>query len=37
MVESMGPATDVTERKDFGRIIKTIANNTIIDKDLMKS
>ena len=32
MVESLGPADDVAEKKDFGKIIRTIAKNTIIDR-----
>ena len=32
MVQAMGPATDVAERRDFGKIIRSIAKNTIIDK-----
>jgi len=35
MVQSMGPADEVSERRDFGKIIRTIAKNTIIDKDFM--
>lgn len=34
MVESMGPADAVAERKDFGKIIRSIAKNTIIDKNI---
>ena len=33
MVESLGPADDLAERKDFGKIIRTIAKNTIIAKE----
>ena len=32
MVESMGPADEVAEKKDFGKIIRTIAKTTIIDR-----
>ena len=32
MVESLGPVDDVAEKKDFGKIIRTIAKNTIIDR-----
>lgn len=32
MVQAMGPADDVAERRDFGKIIRRIAKNTIIDK-----
>ena len=34
MIESMGPADKAAERKDFGKIIRSIAKNTIIEKDL---
>ena len=34
MVESCGPADEVSEKRDFGKIIRSIAKNTIIDKDL---
>ena len=33
MVESMGPADDSAEKRDFGKIIRTIAKSTIIDRD----
>ncbi len=33
MVQAMGPADDAAERRDFGKIIRSIAKNTIIDKD----
>ena len=33
MVESMGPADDTAEKRDFGKIIRTIAKSTIIDKE----
>ena len=33
MVESIGPADQTAEKRDFGKIIRTIAKNTIIDKD----
>ena len=33
MVESLGPADDVAERKDFAKIIKKIARRTIINRD----
>ena len=33
MVESMGPADNNAEKKDFGKIIKKIAKSTIIDKN----
>jgi len=32
MVESLGPADDVAERKDFAKIIKKIARRTIINR-----
>ena len=32
MVESLGPANDIAEKRDFGKIIRTIAKNTIIDR-----
>ena len=32
VVEAMGPADETTEKKDFGKIIRTIAKSTIIDK-----
>ncbi len=32
MVESCGPADAVAEKKDIGKIIHTIAKNTIIDR-----
>ena len=32
MVESLGPADEIAEKKDLGKIIKTIAKNTIINK-----
>lgn len=35
MVESLGPANDIAEKRDFGKIIRTIAKNTIIDKDML--
>lgn len=34
MVQAMGPADDAAERRDFGKIIRSIAKNTIIDKDV---
>ena len=33
MVESLGPANDAAEKRDFGKIIRTIAKSTIIDRD----
>jgi len=33
-VESMGPADEVNEKRDFGKIIRTIAKHTIIDKEI---
>ena len=33
MVESLGPADDTAEKRDFGKIIRTIAKSTIIDRD----
>ena len=33
MVESCGPADTSREKKDFGKIIRTIAKNTIIDRE----
>ena len=33
MVESCGPADSSKEKKDFGKIIRTIAKNTIIDRE----
>ena len=36
MVESLGPADEVAERKDFGKIIRKIAKTTIIDKDIIE-
>ena len=33
MVESLGPADATAEKKDFGKIIRTIAKNTIIAKE----
>ncbi len=35
MVESLGPADDVAERKDFAKIIRKIARKTIIDKETL--
>mgnify|MGYP003705813507 CR=1 FL=1 len=35
VVQSMGPADEISEKRDFGKIIRTIAKNTIIDKDFM--
>ncbi len=35
MVESLGPADASTEKRDFGKIIRTIAKNTIIDRDTL--
>tara|TARA_Y100000816_G_scaffold27051_1_gene17252 strand:+ start:1351 stop:2469 length:1119 start_codon:yes stop_codon:yes gene_type:complete len=32
MVQAMGPADDVAERRDFGKIIKSIAKTTIVRK-----
>jgi hypothetical protein len=37
MVQAMGPADDVAERRDFGKIIRTIAKTTIIDKKHMEA
>jgi len=37
MVESLGPANDIAEKRDFGKIIRTIAKNTIIDKDTLEN
>ena len=34
MVQAMGPVDEAAERRDFGKIIKSIAKNTIIDKDV---
>jgi len=34
MVQAMGPANEMAERRDFGKIIKHIAKSTIIDKDM---
>lgn len=34
MVESLGPPDAVSEKKDFGKIIRTIAKNTIIQKNI---
>ena len=34
MVQAMGPADEVAEKRDFGKIIRSIAKNTIIDKDV---
>ena len=31
-IEALGPADSVAEKKDFGKIIKSIAKTTIIDK-----
>ena len=36
MVESLGPADDVAERKDMGKIIRSIAKTTIIKKSELK-
>jgi len=33
MVESLGPADASAEKRDFGKIIRTIAKNTIIDRE----
>jgi len=35
--ESMGPTDETSARKDFGKIIRTIAKNTIINKDSIQS
>lgn len=35
MVQAMGPADDVAERRDFGKIIKSIAKTTIVDKGIL--
>ena len=35
MVESIGPADQTAEKRDFGKIIRKIANTTIIDKSIM--
>jgi hypothetical protein len=32
MIESLGPADTTAEKKEFGKIIRTIAKNTIIDR-----
>ena len=34
-IESLGPADSVAEKKDFGKIIKSIAKTTIIDKNIL--
>ena len=34
MVQAMGPADEAAEKRDFGKIIKSIAKNTIIDKEV---
>ena len=36
LVQAMGPANDVAERRDFGKIIRSIAKNTIIDKGVQQ-
>ena len=36
LVQAMGPADEVAERRDFGKIIRSIAKNTIIDKKHME-
>ena len=36
MVQAMGPADEVAERRDFGKIIRSIAKNTIVDKTTQK-
>jgi hypothetical protein len=36
MVESLGPADEVAERKDMGKIIRSIAKTTIIKKSELK-
>ena len=36
LVQTMGPADDVAERRDFGKIIRKIAKTTIIDKEQME-
>ena len=33
MIESLGPADSSAEKRDFGKIIRTIAKNTIIDRE----
>ena len=33
MIESLGPADASAEKRDFGKIIRTIAKNTIIDRE----
>ena len=33
-VESMGPIDEIHEKRDFGKIIRTIAKNTIINKEI---
>lgn len=35
MSESMGPADNDSERRDVGKIVRTIAKNTIINKNLL--
>lgn len=34
-IEALGPADSVAEKKDFGKIIKSIAKTTIIDKNFI--
>jgi len=34
VVEAMGPVDELAERKDFGKIIRSIAKHTIIDKSI---
>ena len=34
VMEAMGPSDEVSEKKDFGKIIRTIAKTTIIDKTI---
>ena len=34
-IESLGPVDSVAEKKDFGKIIKSIAKTTIIDKNIL--
>ena len=36
LVQAMGPADEVAERRDFGKVIRSIAKNTIIDKGVQQ-
>ena len=36
MVQAMGPADEVAERRDFGKIIKSIAKTTIVNKSIIE-